>query len=116
MLKLNYNLMFILVLIKIQLQVNFIFKEIKIYQNQDLIITSFIKDKSFVLNLFLVTSNITFKAKLVKLTISVKLMSILTNLSKLSKLARSTIELIIEQESSIYNNKLFCNLINYYYI
>ena len=36
-------------------------------------------------------------------------MSIFTNSSKLSKLARSTIESVIEQESSICNNKLICN-------
>ena len=36
-------------------------------------------------------------------------MSISANLSKLSKLARSTIELAIEQEPSIYNNELIHN-------
>ena len=101
--------MFILTLIKTQLWVNFIFKRVKIHQNQDLIITNFIREKSFVLNLFLVTDNIAFRAKLVKLTVSVKLMSISTNSSKLSKLARSTMELTIEQEPSICNNKLICN-------
>ena len=101
--------MSILTLIKTQLQVNFIFKEEKIYQNQDLIITSFIRDKLFVLNLFLVISNIAFRAKSIKLTVLVKLMSIFTNLSKLFKLARLTIESAIEQESSICNNKLICN-------
>ena len=96
-------------LINTQLQVNFIFKEVKIYQNQDLIITSFIRDKSFILNSSLIISNIAFRAKSVKLTVLVKLMSIFTNLSKLSKLARLIIELTIEQESSTYNNKLIYN-------
>ena len=36
-------------------------------------------------------------------------MSIFTNLSKLSKLARLIIESAIEQESSTYNNKLIYN-------
>ena len=43
-------------------------------------------------------------------------MSIFTNLSKLSKLARSTIKLTIEQESSTCNNNLIYNWINYYHI
>ena len=81
----------------------------KIHWDWDLIITSFIREKSFIFNLSSVISNITFRAKLTKLTILVKLMSISTNLSKLSKLARTTIELTIEQESSTYNNKLIYN-------
>ena len=81
----------------------------KIHQDQDLIITGFIREKSFVLNLSLVTGDIAFRAKSVKLTVSVKLMSILTNSSKLSKLARLTIKSTIEQESSTHNNKLICN-------
>ena len=81
----------------------------KIHQNQDLIITSFIREKSFVLNLFLITDDIAFRAKLVKLTILVKLISISANLFKLFKLARSTMKSAIEQESSICNNKLIYN-------
>ena len=88
------------------MQVNFIFKDVKIYQNQDLIITSLIRDKFFILNLSSVTSNIAFRVKLIKLTESVKLISILINLFKLVKL---TIELLIELESLIYNNKLIHN-------
>ena len=74
----------------------------KIYWDQDLIITSFIKDKSFVFNLSSVTNNIAFKVKLVKLTESVKLTSIFINLFNLTKL-------LIELESSTHNNKLICN-------
>ena len=81
----------------------------KIYWDWDLIITGFIRDMSFILNSSLVTSDIAFRAKLIKLTISVKLMSISANLSKLFKLARLTIESAIEQESSICNDKLICN-------
>ena len=81
----------------------------KIYQNQDLIITSFIRDKSFILNSSLVTDNIAFRVKLVKLTESVKLMSILINLSNLAK---SSMKL----EPSTCNNKLICNQINLYHI
>ena len=81
----------------------------KIYQNQDLIITDFIRDKSFVLNSSSVTNNIAFRVKSVKLTESVKLMSILINLSNLTK---SSIEL----ESSTHNNKLIHNQINLYHI
>ena len=81
----------------------------KIYQDQDLIITDFIREKSFVLNLSLVINNIAFRAKSVKLTILVKLMFISVNLSKLFKLARLIIKSAIEQESSTYNNKLIYN-------
>ena len=81
----------------------------KIHQNQDLIITSFIRDKSFILNLSLVTSDIAFRAKLIKLTILVKLISISANSSKLFKLARLTTESVIEQESSTCNDKLIYN-------
>ena len=101
-LKLNYNLIFILTLIKTQLQINFIFKEIKIHQNQDLIVTNFIKNKLFILNLSLVTNNIAFRVKSVKLTKLVKLMSILTNLFNLTKS-------LMKLESSTHNNKLTYN-------
>ena len=78
----------------------------KIHQNWDLIITDFIRDKFFILNLSSVTSDIAFRVKLVKLTESVKLTSISVNLSKLAKLI---IKLSIELESSICNNKLVYN-------
>ena len=81
----------------------------KIHWNQDLIITGFIREKSFVLNSSLVTDNIAFRTKSVKLTVSIKLMSISANSSKLSKLARLTMKLIIEQEPSTHNNKLIYN-------
>ena len=81
----------------------------KIYQNQDLIVTSFIREKLFILNSSLVTSDIAFRAKLIKLTILTKLMSISANSSKLSKLARLTIKSAIEQESSTHNNKIIYN-------
>ena len=81
----------------------------KIHQNQDLIITDFIRRKSFILNSSLVTDNIAFRAKSVKLTVSVKLMSISANLSKLSKLARLTMKSAIEQEPLTYNDKLIYN-------
>ena len=107
--KLNCNLMSILTLIKTQLQVNFTFKRVKIHWDQDLIVTGFIREKSFVLNLSPVTDDIAFRAKSVKLTVSVKLMSIPANSPKLPKLARSTMESTIEQEPPTCNNKLIHN-------
>ena len=81
----------------------------KIHQDWDLIVTSFIRGKLFILNSSLVTGDIAFRAKSAKLTVSVKLMSIPANSPKLSKLARSTMESAIEQESSTHNNKLIHN-------
>ena len=69
-LKLNCNLMSILMLINTKLWVNFTFKRMKIHWDEVLVTISFVRDKLFILNLSLVISNITFKAESAKLTIS----------------------------------------------
>ena len=69
-LKLNCNLMSILMLINTKLQVNFTFKRVKIHWDEVLVTTNFIRDKLFILNSSLVTGDITFRAESAKLTIS----------------------------------------------
>ena len=70
MLKLDCNLMSILMLINTKLWVNFTFKRVKIHWDKVLVTTSFVRGKSFILNLSSVISDITFRAESAKLTIS----------------------------------------------